>query len=101
MNEGHYRCHVLVCVNDRKGERTSCADHGGREVRLRLKEAAKQRWSSDDVRVSQTLCMGACQAGPNVVIYPQNIWFSGVRLDDVDAILETVEKLMVSKADVV
>jgi hypothetical protein len=39
MEEIPYKCHVLVCVNDRQGERKSCADGNSQEIRKRLKES--------------------------------------------------------------
>ena len=29
-----------------------------------------------------------CATGPMIVVYPENIWYAGVTLDDVDEILE-------------
>lgn len=90
-----YRCHVFVCVNDRHGERKSCADGDAVEIRLRLKKAVKARgWPPSDIRVSQSLCMGLCQCGPNVLIYPQGKLFSGVKLKDLDVILAEIEEIM-------
>jgi len=94
MRKNSYKCHLFVCVNDRKGERPSCADGDSALIRLRLKEEAKKRWSSGEVRVSQSLCMGVCDDGPNVVIYPQDIWFSRVTLDSVGAIIDRVGELL-------
>ena len=31
-----FKCHVFVCVNDRDGERLSCADTGGKEIKDKL-----------------------------------------------------------------
>lgn len=90
-----YKCHVLVCVNDRQGERKSCADSSSREIRRRLKDSIKALgYSKEDVRVSQTLCLGLCAAGPNVMIYPQNILFSGVTIDDVPSITAKVKEIL-------
>ena len=89
-----YKCHIFVCVNDRKGEAKSCADGGNAETRKKLKEEAKKRWPSGEVRVSQSLCMGLCSKGPNVVLYPQNLWYSGVSPADVGRILDDVQKLL-------
>jgi len=87
-----YKCLVLVCINDRHGARKSCADGDNKEVRARLKEAVKEKgWSPKHVRVSSSMCLGLCPHGPNVVIYPQERWFSGVKLDDVDRILAEIE----------
>ena len=94
MKKTPYKCHVFVCVNDRKGERQSCADGNSREIGLRLKEEAKKRWPSHVVRVSQSLCMGVCDYAPNVMIYPHGVWFSAVTLNDVDAIINKIEDLL-------
>jgi len=94
MTKIPYKCHVFVCVNDRKGEQKSCADGNSIQIRLRLKAEVERKWPSDIVRVSQSLCMGLCQYGPNVMIYPHNIWFTAVKLDDVDTIISEIEKLL-------
>jgi (2Fe-2S) ferredoxin len=41
-----------------------------------------------DVEVKPYMCFGACQAGPNIVVYPQKVWYSRVKPEDVDAIAE-------------
>jgi (2Fe-2S) ferredoxin len=33
-------------------------------------------------------CLDQCEHGPNLVIYPQGIWYGGVRLEDVPRIVE-------------
>jgi len=95
MNTAPYKCHIFVCVNDRKGARKSCADGLSPELRLRLKERLEAcDFPPGTVRVSQSLCMGLCAEGPNVVIYPQNIRFSAVGPDDVEIIVSQVRELM-------
>ncbi len=95
MKKTPFKCHVFVCVNDRQGERKSCADDGGREIKARLKEAVKARgWFAPQVRVSQSGCLGLCEGGPNVVLYPQEILFTGVTLDDVDRIVEEIGRCL-------
>ncbi len=90
-----YKCHVLVCVNDRQGARKSCADSNSKVIRERLKESVKELgFPKEDVRVSQTLCLGQCSIGPNVMIYPQNIHYSGVTSEDVPAITAKVKELL-------
>lgn len=89
-----YLCHVFVCVNDRQGARKSCAD--GDNVRLKdlLKEAVARRGWKPRVRVSHCGCMGLCEKGPNVILYPQGIWFSAVAATDLDEILAAIEKVL-------
>ena len=91
MKKTPFKCHVFICVNDRQGQRRSCADDGGLEIRALIKEAVKARgWFAPDVRVSQSGCLGLCEGGPNVVIYPQGRLFCGVALDDVDRVVDEI-----------
>ncbi len=89
-------CHVCVCVNDRQGASKSCADGQSQLLKDCLKERVAQKGWKPRVRVSQTGCMGLCQKGPNVMIYPQGIWFSEASLESADEILKTVEGLLTS-----
>ncbi len=84
-----YKCHVFVCVNDRQGDGKSCADGGSGEIRSAIKQRLKNH-EIDDVRVNQSLCLGVCDKGPNIMIYPQKIWFSNVKIEDVDVIISEI-----------
>jgi (2Fe-2S) ferredoxin len=89
-----YDCHIFVCVNDRGGVRKSCADGDNVTVRQLIKEAVTRRGWKPRVRVSQCGCLGLCADGPNVIVYPQKIWFSGVTQEDLDEILAAVEQIL-------
>ena len=86
-----YICHVFVCTKSRQGERKSCSDGNSPEVKAALKKEVKRRGWADRIRVSESGCLGLCPHGPNVMIYPQGIWFSGVTKDDIPDILARVE----------
>ena len=88
--EAPYLCHVFVCTNDRGGERRSCADQNSPLIRKTLKEAVNTRGWNKQVRVSQCGCMGLCGQGPNVLLYPQKIWFSEVSADDTGHIVSQI-----------
>ena len=56
------------------------------------------------VRSNKTGCLDVCEVGPNVVIYPDNIWYTGVTVNDVDEIFnksvlnnEIVDRLVASE----
>ena len=93
-NVAPYACHVFVCTNDRKGERKSCADGNSQQVRKALKQEVSSRGWKKYVRVSQSGCLGLCAKGPNVIIYPQKIWFSEVSPEDVPLITEKLEQIL-------
>ncbi len=88
-----FRCHVFVCVNDRQGARQSCADGKGAEIGRILKERFKQL-HPDSVRVSRSQCMGLCSDGPNVMIYPQGLWYSAVKIEKIEEIVAQVDLLL-------
>lgn len=92
-----YMAHVFVCTNDRKGERQSCADNNSQALKDRLKEAVYEKGWKGKVRISTSGCMGLCAKGANVLIYPQQIWFSETRPEDAEKILATLEKIVESR----
>lgn len=57
------------------------------------REVEKRGWKGR-VRVSHSGCMGLCAKGPNVMLYPQGLWFSAVTLQDADAILAKAAELI-------
>jgi (2Fe-2S) ferredoxin len=93
-NEVPYLCHVFVCTNDRGGEGRSCADHNSPLIRTILKEAVNTRGWNKHVRVSQCGCMGLCGQGPNVILYPQKMWFSEVSADGTELIIAQIAAIL-------
>ena len=96
VRESHpsYKCHVFVCVNNRTDKRKACAHNKSSEIRQKLKIESRKRWPKETVRVSQSGCLGVCEHGPNVMIYPQNKWFIKVSSADVDQILNEIGELV-------
>lgn len=87
-------CHVFICTFDREGKKKSCADSNSAAVRKALKEEVANRDWKNRVRVSQSGCLGACDNGPVVIIYPQDIWFLEVSKGDVGLIIAKVEEIL-------
>jgi (2Fe-2S) ferredoxin len=87
-----FDCHIFVCTTDRRGERKSCADNNADQLREVVKQAVAARNWPMRVRVSSAGCMGLCEKGPNIVVYPKGIWFSAVTVDDVPAVLDEIGK---------
>lgn len=89
-----YLCHIFVCVNERPEGRKSCGGSGNAEVRSALKAEVKAKGWEGKVRVSGSLCLGLCADGPNVLLYPQGIWYSAVSKPDVPTIVARVAELL-------
>ena len=87
-NSTPYKRQIFVCTNNANGEKASCGDHKGEEVFRQLREIAKERKLHPTIRVAQAKCLGQCAQGVNIMIYPENIWHSGVRTEDVGLIAD-------------
>jgi (2Fe-2S) ferredoxin len=83
--------HVLVCLHARPegNTRGSCGEKGSEEVFVRLKALVAERDLAQRVIVSRTGCLKHCSRGITVVVYPENVWYSGVRFEDLDEIVDS------------
>ena len=81
--------HVLVCLNVRPpgNPKGSCGEKGSEEVFDTLKRMVKERGLGDRVIVSRTGCLKHCSRGITLAVYPENVWYSGVRTSDLDEII--------------
>ena len=85
-----FTSHIFVCCNQRKpGHSRGCCDPAGDgHLRDCFKKELKLRGLGPLVRANQAGCLDQCELGPTVVIYPQGIWYGGVRPQDVPRIIE-------------
>lgn len=82
--------HVFVCINERApgAERGCCAEKGGKAVRDRFKKLLAGAGLLGVVRANKSGCLDQCERGVTVVIYPEQVWYGGVTVDDVGEIVE-------------
>lgn len=83
-----YKRQIFVCTHDAKGQKECCGDHKGEEVFRLLREIAKTRKLHPVIRVAQAKCLGQCNTGVNIMIYPENIWLNHVNPADVPDIAD-------------
>jgi len=70
---------IFVCTNRREpGERVCCAGRESAELHAELKEWVAAHGLKRFVRVCKSGCMDRCEEGPNVLVMPDNAWFSGL-----------------------
>lgn len=78
--------HIFVCTNRRPldAQMPSCAPNGGREVLDAFLRERATRGLYRSVYITQSLCLGVCPTeGSTVVVYPEGVWYVGVRASDV------------------
>ena len=84
-----YRRMVFVCTNVREEDgRPACGLRGSEKICEALKEEVKKRGLKGKVRALKSGCMDLCEAGPNVMIFPDGILHSGVTAGDVPTLIE-------------
>jgi (2Fe-2S) ferredoxin len=96
--------HIFICGNTRPaGHPRGCCDPTGRaELQLSFKQKLAERGLKGRVRANQSGCLDQCEHGPNLVVYPDAVWYGGVTLADVDEIVDShivggrpVERLLI------
>ncbi len=74
--------HVFVCTSGKV-----CPEEGvSIAVHARFKELVKQAGLSTSIRINNAGCMDQCGNGPMVVVYPECVWYCGVKPEDADII---------------
>jgi (2Fe-2S) ferredoxin len=85
-----FQRHVFVCTNERPADdpKGCCKAKGGVEVRDKMKAELKARGISKLVRANNAGCLDQCERGVTVVVYPEQVWYGGVTVDDVVEIID-------------
>ena len=82
---GQYEKHVFVCTS---GE--DCPVRGDVEGMVKtLRGEAVKAGMKESVRVNKAGCFSQCGHGPMMVVYPENVWYAGVKESDVAEIFES------------
>jgi (2Fe-2S) ferredoxin len=80
---------IHVCINNRNGESPSCGYSGSEEIVEELRKVCKERNYKGKVRVARSGCLDVCAFGPNMMIWPEGIWYMKVTKEDVPQIVDT------------
>jgi len=85
-----YEKHVFVCTNLKAEGKRCCARQGSEEICEQLKAAAKRHPALEGrtIRINRAGCLGRCEEGPAIVVYPEGVWYTHVSLADVPEIVE-------------
>ena len=78
-----FRYHVLACDQHKPDGLPCCKGHGAAEVIALLRKELARLGLLDEVQVTVTGSLGLCERGPNWVVYPDGVWYSGVTPADV------------------
>ncbi len=97
--------HVFVCTQSRPAghPRGSCAEKGAGDLMGEFGQQFEQKGLWGRFLLTSAGCMGGCNSGPVVLVYPEGVMYGGVTKEDVSAIVDDhllgdkpVERLKVS-----
>ena len=80
--------HVFVCNQQRPPNhpRGSCAAQGSSALLQAFWAELQKRNAYEQVAITYSGCLGPCDGGPNVLVYPEGVLYSNVTPADVDEI---------------
>ena len=81
---------VFVCSQQRPAghPRGCCAAQGSQDVLQAFWQQVQSRNAFDKVGVTYSGCLGPCDGGVNVVVFPDSVLYSNVTVEDVPEIFE-------------
>lgn len=88
----HYDKHVFFCVNQRAAGEDCCGNFGAQKMRDYVKDKVKALGldaEGNRIRINSAGCLGRCDDGPVLVVYPEGVWYTYVDESDLDEIIDS------------
>ena len=84
-----FRYHVFVCDQQKPEGVPCCSAHGSGHILDALRREIVDRGLEDEVQVTPCGSLGLCEHGPNLIVYPEGVWYSGLTPADVPVIVRS------------
>lgn len=82
-----FRHHIFVCTQEKQEGAVSCPASGSWGVLSALERELRSCGFDDDVQVSTCGCLGLCDEGPIMIVYPEGVWYRKLKVEDVGEIV--------------
>jgi len=79
-----YKRHALMCCGKSCGENLPLLNY----LIQGINKAGLTMGDPNSVRVNRAGCLGVCQQGPIMVVYPEGVWYYGLDEEKIDRIIE-------------
>ena len=84
-----YKYHVYVCDQKKPEGAPCCSASGSAQLIEALRREIATKGLVDDVQITVSGSLGLCERGPNMVVYPEGVWYSGLKPGDVAEIVDS------------
>ncbi len=80
-----FKQHFFVCTNTRPPfAGASCGPQGSPNLVMHMMELLEKHGVAERVKVTPCGCLGPCDAGPMMVVYPEAVWYAHVTPEDIE-----------------
>ena len=84
-----FRSHIFVCTQEKPEGVPSCSASASLHVLDAFRRELESCGLANEVLLTTCGCLGACDHGPVVIVYPEGAWYSGVRPEDASEIVRS------------
>ena len=71
------RAHVLICSG------SNCISRGAKSLRDEFEDNLTRLGIRDEIKLVNTGCVGLCEQGPFVIVYPEGVFYSQIKNKDI------------------
>src|SRR5579863_5575748 len=86
---GPFRYHAFVCTQEKSEGVPCCSAAGSFRILDALHRELGAKGLSEDVQVSTCSCLGLCDSGPVLIVYPEGTWYTKLTPPDVTEIVSS------------
>ncbi|MBI5633091.1 MAG: NADH-quinone oxidoreductase subunit NuoF [Nitrospirae bacterium] len=79
---GNIRSHLMLCAG------TGCVASGTAKVRIALENELAKKGLSEEIKIVMTGCNGYCAEGPVMAVYPDEVFYQKVTVEEVPTLVE-------------
>ena len=85
-----FKYHVFFCCNQRAEGESCCNDFGATAAHAYAKGRIAELGVDGEgkIRINKAGCLGRCDQGPVLVVYPDEVWYCYVDQDDIEEIIQ-------------
>jgi len=96
------RIDVLLCCG------SGCVSAGALKLKTKLIEEIARHNISEEINIIETGCMGPCDAGPVMLVYPEGVFYQKLTIEDIPELVEEhfmkgrpVKRLMLKENEII
>jgi NADH:ubiquinone oxidoreductase subunit F (NADH-binding)/(2Fe-2S) ferredoxin len=76
------RIDLLICCG------SGCVSAGALKIKEKFQSVLKDKGLLNEINLIETGCMGPCDYGPVMIVYPEGVFYKKVSLEDVEELVE-------------